>query len=838
MGEGSTHTPAHHYGDYKFKTYAALAFRYFRDLFGIQPDDFLLSMCNAPLRELSNPGASGSIFYLTEDDEFIIKTVQHKEGEFLQKLLPGYFMNLNQNPRTLLPKFFGLYCYQCNSKNVRLAVMNNLLPSSITYHQKYDLKGSTYKRRASKHERIKASPTFKDLDFIEHHPEGLMLEADTYNALMKTMQRDCRVLESFKIMDYSLLVGIHNLDQAAKDRASRSKTLNHSQAPPFDGEVGGDGGPSGDAMELVSPLSPPYTSLPPALEGETHERLPLNLVRSKSMNRQRLVAHSTAMESIQAESEPIDEDESLPPGGIPARNAKGERLLLFLGVIDILQSYRLKKKLEHTWKAMIHDGDSVSVHRPSFYAQRFLDFMSKKVFKKIPSPLKHSPSKRKNMSLRHYALASTDSGEGGPSDIPTNSEKCPGSNIQAGGGGVMSPVAKTFPPILQDRVPQSLTQSQSTQMKDPTSILPSHTHQTASALISRSMTPSSSRVPPPVPPRFPRSSARTVNRAETLGPSSPNRRLGPDSGSPIFRGHTLQHVYHGEQGGGRFEGSNEPISISQIQLESKWDSTSTTSGIGSTLRTVTWTPPLSTDTPTWTEGTPSFTESSSSEGAPTTPHRRGVRLERKNECELETEEYGEEDEEKSVGQRAALIGVCVTGGAGILISIVAWPFVSPAFRRLCLPFVPATNSQVRNVLLALQHYPKNSSVVDLGSGDGRLVIEAAKKGYKATGIELNPWLVLYSQFLALKHGISKSHCHFKKGDLWKSNIGLYDAVIIFGVEEMMPQLEKKLVEELRNDGSVIACRFPLPNSVPLKIVGSGIDAVWLYSKKSLGKSLS
>lgn len=55
-----------------------------------------MSMCSSPLRELSNPGASGSIFYLTDDDEFIIKTVQHKEGEFLQKLLPGYYMNLNQ----------------------------------------------------------------------------------------------------------------------------------------------------------------------------------------------------------------------------------------------------------------------------------------------------------------------------------------------------------------------------------------------------------------------------------------------------------------------------------------------------------------------------------------------------------------------------------------------------------------------------------------------------------------------------------------------------------------------------------------------------------------------
>ena len=104
-------------------------------------------MCSVPMRELSNPGASGSIFYLTDDDEFIVKTVQHKECEFLQKLLPGYYMNLNQNPRTLLPKFFGLFNYQCNSKNIRLVVMNNLLPSSVRMHQKYDLKGSTYKRK-------------------------------------------------------------------------------------------------------------------------------------------------------------------------------------------------------------------------------------------------------------------------------------------------------------------------------------------------------------------------------------------------------------------------------------------------------------------------------------------------------------------------------------------------------------------------------------------------------------------------------------------------------------------------------------------------------------------
>jgi len=109
------------------------------------------------------------------------------------------------------------------------------------------------------------------------------------------------------------------------------------------------------------------------------------------------------MESIQAQTEPIDEQEHLPPGGIPARNHKGERLLLYLGIIDILQSYKIRKKLEHTIKAIIHDGDTVSVHRPSFYAHRFLDFMADKVFKKIPSHYQY-PSPAMTYEQKPYVV--------------------------------------------------------------------------------------------------------------------------------------------------------------------------------------------------------------------------------------------------------------------------------------------------------------------------------------------------------------------------------------------------------------------------------------------------
>jgi len=108
----------------------------------------------------------------------------------------------------------------------------------------------------------------------------------------------------------------------------------------------------------------------------------------------------SGMEAIQAEAAPVDLSEEYPQGGLPARNSKGDRLLLYLGVIDILQSYRLLKKFEHTWKSMLHDGDSISVHNPGFYAQRFQQFMGEKVFRKIPSPLKHSPSRGKRQQRR------------------------------------------------------------------------------------------------------------------------------------------------------------------------------------------------------------------------------------------------------------------------------------------------------------------------------------------------------------------------------------------------------------------------------------------------------
>ena len=112
-------------------------------------------------------------------------------------------------------------------------------------------------------------------------------------------------------------------------------------------------------------------------------------------------------------------------------------------------------------------------------------------------------------------------------------------------------------------------------------------------------------------------------------------------------------------------------------------------------------------------------------------------------------------------------------------------------------YILATTTQLNNIQSALKYHgiPK-SKLVDIGSGDGRIVHLAAQNGYKAHGIELNPWLVLYSKYKSLTMGLSRM-ATFSRQDLWKTNFEQYDNVVIFGVEQMVCILEILLISLLK-----------------------------------------
>ena len=114
------------------------------------------------------------------------------------------------------------------------------------------------------------------------------------------------------------------------------------------------------------------------------------------------------------------------------------------------------------------------------------------------------------------------------------------------------------------------------------------------------------------------------------------------------------------------------------------------------------------------------------------------------DCDALAQEFEKNPGGKPVSNKG-LIFAGITGGAAIVLSTICLPFVTPALRRVCLPFVPATDTQINNVVRALHNAPKslNNKLVDIGSGDGRIVSYVSMLLFKGKSSILkysSPWI--------------------------------------------------------------------------------------------------
>ncbi|XP_066131485.1 adenine nucleotide translocase lysine N-methyltransferase isoform X2 [Saccopteryx bilineata] len=155
----------------------------------------------------------------------------------------------------------------------------------------------------------------------------------------------------------------------------------------------------------------------------------------------------------------------------------------------------------------------------------------------------------------------------------------------------------------------------------------------------------------------------------------------------------------------------------------------------------------------------------------------------------------------------------VAAGSGLAAYAVWALLLQPGFRRVPLrlqvPYVGASVRQVEHVLSLLRG--RSGKLVDLGSGDGRIVLAAHRCGLRpAVGYELNPWLVGLARLYAWRAGCAGSVCYHRE-DLWK-----------------LPLLEGKLQAELPNGARVVSGRYPLPTWKPVAVLGEGLDRVWAY----------
>nr|CBX25481.1 hypothetical_protein [Oryza glaberrima] len=323
--EGSKHTPPHQSCDFRWKDYCPLVFRTLRKLFDVDPGDYMLSICgDDALLELSSPGKSGSFFYFTNDDKYMIKTMKKAEVKVLLRMLPAYYKHVRSFDNTLVTKFFGLHCVKITGaiqKKVRFVIMGNLFCSNYSIHRRFDLKGSSHGRTTDKPiDQIDETTTLKDLDlnFI------FRLEGSWYEDFCRQVDKDCEFLEQERIMDYSLLVGVHFKD--------RCKDIDSS--------------------------SPDNETTQTALEDEERRKAPVKLGISMPSRVENVVKNP------ESESQLIGE----PTGEF-------QDVILFFGIIDILQDYDISKKLEHAYKSMQYDPNSISAVDPKQYCKRFRDFI-------------------------------------------------------------------------------------------------------------------------------------------------------------------------------------------------------------------------------------------------------------------------------------------------------------------------------------------------------------------------------------------------------------------------------------------------------------------------------
>uniref|UniRef100_A0A0E0RDL8 1-phosphatidylinositol-4-phosphate 5-kinase n=1 Tax=Oryza rufipogon TaxID=4529 RepID=A0A0E0RDL8_ORYRU len=307
--EGSKHTPPHQSCDFRWKDYCPLVFRTLRKLFDVDPGDYMLSICgDDALLELSSPGKSGSFFYFTNDDKYMIKTMKKAEVKVLLRMLPAYYKHVRSFDNTLVTKFFGLHCVKITGaiqKKVRFVIMGNLFCSNYSIHRRFDLKGSSHGRTTDKPlDQIDETTTLKDLD----------------------------------------LNFIFRLEGSWYEDFCRRCILSH--------------GPENTFFLVTDSSSPDNETTQTALEDEEKRKAPVKLGIGMPSRVENVVKNP------ESESQLIGE----PTGEF-------QDVILFFGIIDILQDYDISKKLEHAYKSMQYDPNSISAVDPKQYCKRFRDFI-------------------------------------------------------------------------------------------------------------------------------------------------------------------------------------------------------------------------------------------------------------------------------------------------------------------------------------------------------------------------------------------------------------------------------------------------------------------------------
>ncbi|XP_052091821.1 phosphatidylinositol 5-phosphate 4-kinase type-2 alpha-like [Mytilus californianus] len=324
---------------YKVKEYCPLVFRNLRERFDIDDHDYMNSLTNKQPVEIDSPGRSGARMFMSHDQKYFIKSLVTEEVEQMHHILKQYHQYIVEvHAQTLLPHYLGMYRITVNDVEHYLIIMRNVFSPRLTIHKKYDLKGSTVDRHASDKEKSKDLPTYKDNDFIRDEAV-IFLGKDTKDKLMATVTKDAEFLTSLHLMDYSLIVGIHDCDKAEMESAEMVQRAKEGEDDSNEeNENGYDDDQNGMGGVPTPPDSPQLIQAP--FNG--------------------------------------DIDSTIERFAMKCSEDCPRREVYFLAMIDILTKYGVKKRTAQAAKTMKHGANAeISTVKPEQYARRFLDFVSK-----------------------------------------------------------------------------------------------------------------------------------------------------------------------------------------------------------------------------------------------------------------------------------------------------------------------------------------------------------------------------------------------------------------------------------------------------------------------------
>jgi hypothetical protein len=140
-------------------------------------------------------------------------------------------------------------------------------------------------------------------------------------------------------------------------------------------------------------------------------------------------------------------------------------------------------------------------------------------------------------------------------------------------------------------------------------------------------------------------------------------------------------------------------------------------------------------------------------------------------------------------------------GLLIFLGLIALAFIATiAFGA---PFLPTRRQRVADAF-ELLNLKSGQTLLDLGSGDGRILHEAARRGIHAIGYEINPLLAWYSRLLCLRY---RRLVQVRNTNYWHEVLPAADGVYIFLAEPYMDRMAAKLSAELPRRVPVVSFAF-------------------------------